>query len=63
MEEQEIQLIKEIKRLEQELYIKRSKLAAPRSMRKITDLGIDAQAWEKEFSKIINLVGKRSVGG
>ncbi len=57
-------LIEEIKELERELYIKRSKLASAEAMgqEKLAG-GVDVEELRKAIKDLINLIGKHSKGG
>ena len=63
-EKKKLELIEEIKNIERELYLKRSKLASIEAMEyggKESERYTDK--WKKSISELIELIGKRSVGG
>ncbi len=62
-EDDELQLINEIKRVEKELYQKQSELSSLRCMRGVKSFGADKAAWRREFQKLIERVGQLSSGG
>ena len=62
-EDDELQLINEIKRVEKELYQKQSQLSSLRCMRGAKDFGTDKAAWKREFEELIKRVGDLSSGG
>lgn len=68
-EEQKLQSIEEIKRLERELYLKKSKLASVEAMEYgVTDptlvgSGACVETWRKAITELINLIGMHSKGG
>ncbi|MFN3135456.1 MAG: hypothetical protein ACK44H_07805 [Candidatus Kryptonium sp.] len=64
--EDKLRMIEEIKRLETELYLKRSKLASIEAMEsELSPVGegLKAGDWKKVFSELINLIGAHSTGG
>lgn len=70
MEEKErIQLIEEIKQLERELYLKKSKLASKEAMEygatftTLIGSGVRVEEWKKAITKLIDLIGMHSTGG
>jgi hypothetical protein len=66
---QKFQMIEEIKRIERELYLKKSKLASVEAMEygvtlpSLIGQGLNAKDWEKALSELINLIGMHSTGG
>jgi len=64
-----LQMIEEIKRMERELYLKRSKLASAEAMEygvtrpSLIGQGLSADNWKKALSELINLIGMHSTGG
>jgi hypothetical protein len=67
-DEQGIKLADEVKRIERELYLKKSQLAATQAREQHTDLGVvgvtlDASEFKQAFSKIIEEVGLQTEGG
>ncbi|MGQ9626373.1 MAG: hypothetical protein ACUVV0_05640 [Anaerolineae bacterium] len=62
------QIFNEIKRIEQELYLKRSQLAAAEAMKYGVTLpsllaeGFDVKEWKKVFSELIEKIGQFSSG-
>lgn len=62
-QDDELQLINEIKRVEKELYQKQSQLSSLRCMRGVEDFGADKAAWRREFEKLVKRVGDLSSGG
>jgi hypothetical protein len=70
MEEKERNLlIEEIKQLERELYLKRSKLASKEAMEygvtrpDLIGSGLNVEEWKKAITELINLIGMHSSGG
>jgi hypothetical protein len=70
MEEKERNLlIEEIKQLERELYLKRSKLASKEAMEYgvtrpgLIGSGLNVEEWKKAITELINLIGMHSSGG
>lgn len=69
--EQKLRMISEIKRIEQELYLKKSQLTAAQDREHVCDTtlpgllpeGLDAEGWEKVFSELIKIIGRSSIGG
>ena len=57
--DEKLQMIEEIKRVERELYLKRSRLTSAESMEGISDCGVDLQRWEA----LIDDIGRHSTGG
>ena len=68
-EKQKSQMIDEIKRIERELYLKKSQLAAAEAQEygvtspSLLAEGLDAKEWKKAFSGLIERIGLVSVGG
>ena len=64
-QEQILNLINEIKRIERELYLKRSQLASAEAMLDDTGIykGLDPAEWKQVFSRCIEQVGQLSIGG
>jgi len=61
---QKTNLLEEIKRLERELYLKRSKLALEGEEVYSSDSEkINLEEWKKIFRKLISAIGKNSIGG
>jgi hypothetical protein len=65
-QEQRLNLINEIKQIERELYLKRSRLAV--SEEGVTGgtsiyKGLDPTEWKQVFSRCIEQIGQRSRGG
>ena len=64
-----LQMIEEIKRIERELYLKKSQLAASEAQEygpilpSLLAKGADASEWSKVFSTIIEKIGLLSSGG
>ena len=65
-----LQMIEEIKRMERELYLKRSKLASAEAMEYkmgetllMVGEGLNAEKWKKALSELIRLIGMHSTGG
>jgi len=70
MEEKEkAQFVEEIKQLERELYIKKSKLASKEAMGSgvprpsLIGTGVRVEEWKKAITELINLIGMHSSGG
>jgi len=70
MEEKEkAQFVEEIKQLERELYIKKSKLASKEAMEygvtrpSLIGTGVRVEEWKKAITELINLIGMHSSGG
>ena len=63
--EEKLQILNEIKRVERELYLKRSQLAAVEAMEPEMDeyAGLDPEKWKKVFSDLIAEIGQLSTGG
>jgi len=68
-EKQKLQMIEEIKRIERELYLKKSQLAASEALEYGVTLpsllaeGLNVKEWKKVFSELIRIIGQESVGG
>ncbi len=68
-DEQKLKFIEEIKQLERELYLKKSKLASAEAMEygitRPTLIGSGAciEEWKKAITELINLIGMHSEGG
>jgi len=66
---QKLQIIEEIKRIERELYLKKTQLAALEALEygitrpSLLAEGLDTQEWRKVFSELISLIGQQSTGG
>ena len=65
-----LQMIEEIKRMERELYLKRSKLASAEAMEYkmgetllMVGEGLNAEKWKEALSELIRLIGMHSTGG
>jgi len=63
--EQKLRMFNEIKRMERELYLKRSQLAAVEAMEPEAGVyeGLDPDEWKKVFSQLIEEIGRLSTGG
>jgi hypothetical protein len=63
--EQKLQIVNEIKRIERELYLKRSQLASAEAMEPEEGVyeGLDSEEWKKVFSELIEQIGRLSTGG
>ena len=67
--EQKLQMISEIKRIERELYLKKSQLAAAEAQEygvtspSLIAEGLDTKEWKKVFSELIEKIGLSSTGG
>jgi len=67
--EQRLRIIDEIKRIERELYLKRSQLASDEAMEydvtqsNLLGKGLDTNSWKKAFSELIEKIGLSSTGG
>jgi hypothetical protein len=64
-QEQRLSLINEIKKIERELYLKRSQLAASEEISSGAGIykGLDPTEWKQVFSRCIDQVGELSIGG
>lgn len=66
-EDKKIQLIEEIKKLERELYLKKSELASEEAKNygsiHLIASGNNPDEWKKVISELINLIGAHSSGG
>ena len=62
-QDDELQLINEIKRVESELYQKQNELSSLRLKRGIKNFGPDKAAWKREFDELIKRFGELSSGG
>ncbi len=68
-DKQRLQFIEEIKQLERELYLKKSKLASAEAMEygvtrpTLVGKGACVEEWKKAISELINLIGMHSMGG
>jgi len=65
---QKLRIIDEIKRIERELYLKKSQLAAADAQEygaisSVLAKGLDAKEWKKAFSELIQKIGLLSDGG
>lgn len=66
---QKLQMIDEIRKIERELYLKKSQLAAAESREHSVTLpsllieGLDTKEWKKAFSGLIEKIGLLSGGG
>ncbi len=63
--EKKLQMLNEIKRIERELYLKRSRLASVKAMEPEMGeyAGLDSEKWKKVFSELIAEIGQLSTGG
>lgn len=63
--EQKLQLFNEIKQIERELYLKRSRFASVEAMEPDAGIyeGLDPEEWKKVFSQLIEEIGRLSTGG
>ena len=63
--EEKLQMLDEIKRIERELYLKKSQLAAAEAMEPEAGVyeGLDPDEWKKVFSQLIEEIGRLSTGG
>ncbi len=66
---EKLEIVQEIRKIEQQLYLKRSELASAEAMEydfskpsKLAD-DLDAQRWHKVFSELIEKIGQLSDGG
>ena len=68
-DKQKLQFIEEIKQLERELYLKKSKLASAEDMEysitpsSLVGSGAGVEEWKKAITNLINLIGMHSSGG
>ncbi len=70
-EEQKVQIINEIKQLERDLYLKKSKFASGEAMEYgitktlpyLSAEGLNSDKWKDLFSKLIEKIGESSAGG
>jgi len=68
-DKQKLQFIEEIKQLERELYLKKSKLASAEAMEygitrpTLVGSGMRVEEWKKAITELINLIGIHSRGG
>jgi len=68
-DKQKLQFIEEIKQLERELYLKKSKLASAEAMKygitrpTLVGSGMHVEEWKKAITELISLIGKHSKGG
>ena len=64
-EEEKLQILNEIKRIERELYLKRSQFASVEAMEPEMGeyAGLDSEKWKKVFSELIAEIGQLSSGG
>ena len=62
--EQKLQIVNEIKRIERELYLKRSQLASAEAMEPEEGVyeGLDPEEWKKVFAELIEEIGRLSIG-
>jgi len=66
---QKLEIIEEIKRIERELYLKKSKLASVEAMEygaalpSLVGEGLNTKEWKKAISELIRLIGVSSTGG
>ena len=71
VENQKLQIINEIKQIERELYLKKSKLASDEAMEygttkmqpSLSGAGLDYHQLKDIFLKLIEKIGKSSTGG
>lgn len=67
--EQRLRIIDEIKRIERELYLRRSQLASDEAMEydaihpNLLGKGLNTDGWKKTFSELIEKIGLSSTGG
>jgi len=67
--DQKLQIIEEIKRMERELYLMKTRLSVLEALElndsktSVVDREEDKQKWKKTFSELIKLIGDQSVGG
>ena len=63
--EDKLQIFNEIRRMERELYLKRSQLASVEAMEPEGDVyeGLNPEEWKKVFSQLIEEIGQLSTGG
>ena len=63
--QQKLEILNEIKRIERELYLKKSQLASAEAMEHDASVyeGLDKNKWKKVFSQCIEEVGLYSRGG
>ena len=68
-DKQKLEIIEEIKQLERELYLKKSKLASAEAMEygitrpTLIGSGMSGKEWKKAITELINLIGMQSKGG
>jgi hypothetical protein len=68
-DKQKLQFIEEIKQLERELYLKKSKLASAEAMEygttrpTLVGSGMCVEEWKKAIKELIDLIGMHSKGG
>jgi hypothetical protein len=64
-QEERLDLINEIKRIERELYLKRSQLAVSEGASSSAGIynGLDPTEWKQVFSRCIEQIGELSSGG
>ena len=70
-DEQRIKIIDEIKHIERELYLKKSKLSSSEAMEYGLTLmlpylsaeGLNSEKWKEVFTKLIEKIGDSSTGG
>ncbi len=68
-DKQKLQVVEEIKRLERELYLKKSKLASVEAMEynitrsTLIGSGASKEVWKKAITELIDLIGRHSSGG
>ncbi|MGC8970937.1 MAG: hypothetical protein ACP5K2_01885 [bacterium] len=66
---QKLQIIEEIKKIERELYLKKTQLAVLEALEyevtrpSLLAEGLNPQEWKKVFSELITLIGQQSSGG
>jgi len=63
-----LEMLEEIKRIERELYLKKSKLASIEAMEyggteHPVGSGLNVEEWKKAISELIKLIGQSSTGG
>ena len=67
MEKEKMSMIDEIKRIDRELYLKRSKLASVEAMeygaKGPAGNGMDVEDWKRAISELVRLIGTHSTGG
>lgn len=69
-EKKKLEIINEVKQIDREFYLKKSKLASIEAMEygglshsSSLENSLDTTKWKKAISELITLIGKKSVGG